>query len=121
MAGIRTVASAGGAVGVTASHTSRLALSCFRGYKIFMSAQEEEPHLITTDPSEVKAMYNMLYISGALDDTDIYEIVKPDGKKERLMLGGKLRPMASCILQDGYPDCTVILVSEGDVLGSDTL
>jgi hypothetical protein len=75
---------------------------------------EQEPRIVTTDPDEVRAYYDSLYIMGAFDEDDIYEIVKPDGTKEQLMLGGDSRLIADSIIRLAYPDCVVTLLSSGE-------
>jgi hypothetical protein len=79
-----------------------------------MAAPEEEPRIITTDPAKVGAIFESLYIMGALDDGDIYEIVKSDGTTEQLQLGGSLQHTADLIIQEAYPGCVVTLLSSGE-------
>ncbi len=74
----------------------------------------EEPHIVTTNHDEITAIVSSLYIMGALDDSDIYEIVRPDSTTEQLQLGGSLRHFANLIIKDAYPGCTVTLLSSGE-------
>ena len=80
-----------------------------------MATHEEEPRSITNDPVEIRAVVESFYVMGALDDNDIYEIVKSDGTTAQLYLGGRLRPLADLIIQEVYPGCAAILLSSGEV------
>lgn len=79
-----------------------------------MSTAENGSNFFTTDPTEVRAIFDSLYITGALDDADIYEIVKADGETTRLHLGGNLRNFAGLIIEEAYPGCVATLLSEGE-------
>ena len=79
-----------------------------------MATPEEEPRIITTDPAEVRAIFESFYIMGAFDDGDIYEIVKSDGTTEQLQLGGGLQHIADLIIQKAYPGSVVTPLSLGE-------
>jgi hypothetical protein len=79
-----------------------------------MATHEEEPLIITTDPVEVRAVLDALHVMGALDDTEIYEILRPDGTIEQLQLGASFKHIADSIIQKAYPDCVVTLLSSGE-------
>ena len=80
-----------------------------------MPTPEEELPIVTTDPAEVRALVDSLYVMGALDDVDIYRIVNSDGTTEQLHLGGGFRDIANLIIQEAYPGCEVTLLSSGKV------
>jgi hypothetical protein len=82
---------------------------------MYMATPNEEPRIVTTDPAEVRAVVDALYVMGALDDEDIYEIVKSDGTTEQLQLGGGLQSIADLIIQAAYPNCVAMLLSSPEL------
>jgi hypothetical protein len=95
-------------------HPARFDFTNICCYNNHMETPREEPHIVTTDPFEVRAIVDSLYIMGALDDGDIYEIVKSDGTTEQLQLGGGLQHIADRIIQQIYPGSVVTLLSSGE-------
>ncbi len=81
-----------------------------------MPTPDDEPRMITTDPTEVMGIVNKLRVTGAFDTNDIYAIIKADGTTEQLHLGDGLKDIADIVIEECYPGCVATLISSGEDL-----